>query len=317
VTGIVVSRDLREENAVDPTTGLMVEKYGTIRLTRDSKVLDMGFFQQNGAWRCATAHEDGTCCIWGLSTSSSQSSMSPSSDADDDSSISMDSTPAGNQTTTLLKRNGSRRLSLVNVSPLMVLKVATTPVLTVGFVTATMLVTGSARNCEICVWSLDQQPKTDPSAATATPVQKLTITRTNPALRSFRSTFVRRIVDGMCTLALFESRSLDAILIQFTETGVKRSPGLMSGAVPFKVNYPVLSVTGDYDVDRDKLVCHVVDVDSIEDLDCPADVAFGAVASVEVRNSIRRASKKLDSMVSDHDDIPMEWNEKQGCCVIS
>jgi len=206
------------------------------------------------------------------------------------------------------RKNSSKppRLSLVNVSPLMIINVATSPVLTVGFASATLMLTGSNRNCDIALWSLD------PATSTSSLVQKVTITRTSSPVRSFRSTFIRRIVDGACSLALFESRSHDAVIIPISE-----KKGLMNGAVLFRVNHPVLSVSGDYDLDRDRLVCHVVDVDSIEDLDVPGDVAFGSIASLEIRNSIRRASKRAESLASAERDIPNEWSDSKGCCTIS
>ena len=299
VTGVTLTHDIREENAVDPSKGLLIDNYVSVRMVRESKVLDMAFVMipTSGNWRCVTAHEDGTCCIWSLGNALGEGD-------DDQSSVSMDSAPPLNRKDS---KSSNKRMSMVNLAPLMVIKVSNTPVLTVGFVTPYMLVTGAARNCEVCLWSLDKLEK-----APTSPMQKITITRSNPPLRSFRGTFVRRIVDGACTLALFESRTLDTVVFQITE---KRG---ITNAIPIKVQYPVLSVSGDYDIERDKLVCHVVDVDSIEDLDCPSEIAFGSVTNMEVRNSIRRASKKAESVASKEEiDMPVEWNDKKSCCVVS
>jgi WD40 repeat protein len=296
VTGIPYVREVREENAVDPSSGLLVEKFGTIRLARTSNVLDLGFVEtSSGVWKCITGHEDGTCCIWALTNNANKFEGD-----DDGSSVSMDSAAVNNGPSKEMKT----RMSLVNVPPIMIINVSTSPVLTVGFVNQNVILTGCSRNTEIALWSIEKDfPKS--------PFQKVSLTRSSQAVRSFRSSLVRRVVDSDLCLVLFESKSVDAVLIQIPE-----KKAMMTGFSLAKGVHPVFSLTADYDLEKDRLVCHVVDVDSIEDLDLPSEVAFGTAPSAEMRNVIRRASKKAESITSGPLE-PVEWSDKPKCCVIS
>ncbi|KAH9257960.1 hypothetical protein BASA81_003979 [Batrachochytrium salamandrivorans] len=147
----------------------------------------------------------------------------------------------------------------------LVLECGKSPVLTVGFLSSNLVVVGNDRNLKVAVWDL----------TTRTVVQQVGIVRTNGSkeLRSFRTCLVKRLADHTACLVMFESRSPDVVLVHLS---CHEQPLVMTRAVLAVVDHTVLCCTGEYDMDRDLVVCHIVDVDCIGDLAIQGHAAFGS-----------------------------------------
>lgn len=200
--------------------------------------------------------------------------------------------------------------------PLVVLECGKSPVLTVGFLSPNLVVVGNDRNLKLSVWDL----------VTRTAVQQVGIVRTTAGakeLRSFRTCLVKRLADHTACLVLFETRSPDVVLVHLS----CREPVVsvvMTRAVLAGVDHTVLCCTGEYDVDRDVVVCHVVDVDCIGDLAIQGHAAFGSTivamgggdrapreSLAMLRRMSRRTSKQSLVPASDFSSKPrcLPW-----CC---
>jgi hypothetical protein len=310
VTGVAFSREVREENAVDPATGLFLDKHACIRLTRDSKVLDMAFQQVSSSqWRCATAHENGQACVWALSSALLRGM--DDGGPDDGSTASAESSSIASGATKRASKSG-----LLDAPPLQVFQVSPSPVLTVGFTASSGLVCGSDHNREFSLWGLSGDKSSKSAGASGGVIQRVALTRASNPIKGFRSTFVKRSVDGVTCVVLFESRTQDAVILPLHAE--KRGAQCLFGTpMLFRTQHPVLSLSAEYDIEKDKLVCHVVDVDCIQDLEVGAEVAFGSVAPQDIRQSIRRASKRAESLIVSPDTAPVEWSDKPKCCVIA
>ena len=287
-SGVLINKEFRED-AVDLTSNI-IERSSSVRLSRDSKVLDMSFYQVNeGHFKCATSHEDGTVCLWNLFSSPLPTVIG--NDDDGASTVSMESSAVS-------PPRSHSRTSIAHEPTPQCIKVSKSPVLTVGFINSLTILVGTSKNCEISLWS---------SEAPSHPIQTINLNKNSSSVRSFRSAFLQRNVDQASCLALFDSRSNDAVILQIPK-GIS-----IKHAFALKVSHPILSVTGEYDSDRDKLLYHFVDSESIGEIELNSETGFGSSTSQEVKLLLRRVSKRASKS-----SLKSEVGSKQApCCVIS
>ena len=257
VSGILINKDFRENVVIDPTSSIIEESTGIMRLHHSSLVLDISFYRSSkNHYKCITAQENGQVCLWDLKLLEEEDFA-----ADDDedllSTSSLDALHSG-----------------LNLSPLISIQVSQTPVLNCAFVNSDVIICRAVEDCEISLWSLNDYSR---------PIQQIKISSDlifgkedehnfrKSTINQIKASFVQRSFDNASCFVLFLKKT--GVLFFQLPNGKT-----VEHAMLIEETRQLISLTARYDDIRDRVVFHCVDTQVVCELELPAYLAFHATA---------------------------------------